>query len=243
MAIQYYCPIPFFILNYDVRVICDYVSDTGTPADQADLTTANTQANNVLISIMTRATQKVKMAVRVSNRYTLQMLDDLYNDPASADPQYREYELYSLVGDIAFGLLISRRGLALEEVYKLAPQYKDALDTLERLKHNEAIFDDIGSVVAEAGVHVANIVPILVLMASRGFAVAGRYGRLWLRAESDAVLSKWELWLLEWLDEQACADVRDNAKMAAQLSYAGFQAFVWALRIRKMASGVVAKEF
>lgn len=155
-----YCTPDYFVQCYDVRVICDYLSDTGVPV--IDLETNPFQPgdldnNATLLRILTQATQKLKMAVRQSNRYTLAMLDAMYADVDTPTSAGRQDEISRLVADLAYGLLISRRGLSLEEVTKLAPNYQEALDRLEALKKNQEIFDDANSVVAEAGVQVKNV--------------------------------------------------------------------------------------
>ncbi len=155
-----FCTPDYFVECYDVRLVCDYLSDTGEPVldlESSPFAAGDLDENTTLLRLLTQATQKLKMAVRQSNRYTLAMLVAMYEDVDTADHVGRRDEIMRLVADIAYGLLVARRGLALEEVFKLAPMYKEALDTLEALKTGARIFDDLEDKVATAGHHVASV--------------------------------------------------------------------------------------
>lgn len=176
-----YCTPAEFILRYDSRRVRELLSDTGTPVPLADL-----EDNETLLALLEDASHRLKMAVRQSNRYSIDFLWYIYNgnpdyddnpDPGS-DEDTRKHEIIRIVADLAFGMLMARRGLAQKELFELAPMYKDALDMLEALKRGERIFDDWNDTTAEAGVHVANISPssqscVWTRQASRFFGAPG----------------------------------------------------------------------
>lgn len=137
----YYCQPPDIIARYDVRRICQFLSDTGIPADPDTLSGAPYNAN--CLSIIADCSNKVLMACRVANRYLKSDLDAIYNSRNNADPQQdRSESLIRLVVDLSYGYILGRRALSMEQIKLQAPGFGDALDMLTLLKRGDAVFDD-----------------------------------------------------------------------------------------------------
>lgn len=133
-----------FINQYDVRRICQLLSDTGAPVTQVSVLT-----NPVLLQILYEATGIVAMAARVGQKYSennLESLGDVTGTIKADDGlQYGKTPsgnfLRRLVGDIAYGLIIARRGLSAEEMAEQAPTWPIAMGYLEQLRSGDRIFD------------------------------------------------------------------------------------------------------
>lgn len=128
--------------RYDIRRLSQFLSDTGTPVCTTAEINAGTCANTImpananLLKLIKDASNKVLMSCRVANRYLQSDLDAVY-----ADSDRRE-SIVRLVCDLVWGYVMIRRGLGMREVFNLAPNYKDALETLEMLKRGDRVFDD-----------------------------------------------------------------------------------------------------
>lgn len=129
-----------FILQYDKRRIAQLLSDTGTPITAAALTSDAT-----LAQILEEASGYVSAACRVGQRYLAASLDTC---AAASTPSGNL--LRRITGDLAFGLLVARRGLSMDELYKQAPFYQMAMGYLEQLRLGERLFDI--DTTAQAGV-------------------------------------------------------------------------------------------
>lgn len=131
-----------FIDRYDARQIAQLLSDTGvpvcTPAQIADGTCATVvlPSNVKLSALIKDASNRILMKCRVANRYLQSDLDKIYGDSD------RKESLVRLVCDLAYGYLVSRRGLAIQEVYEQAPMFRDAQDMLAMLERGLAVLDD-----------------------------------------------------------------------------------------------------
>jgi hypothetical protein len=84
--------------------------------------------------------------------------------------------LVRLVCDLAFGLLVARRGYSAQDQTAMAPQTKAANEMLEMVRRGERLFDSAD--VAEAGVNVQSL-----YTRTEGFSsqtdLVGRSQRLW----------------------------------------------------------------
>jgi hypothetical protein len=122
-------------------MLAQLLSDTGSPvATQAEINagTALTifAANTNLLNLIKDASNKILMACRVANRYLQSDLDKIYGDSD------RNASIIRLTCDLVYGFLVSRRGLALQEIYSQAPMFKEALDTLAMLERGLRVLDD-----------------------------------------------------------------------------------------------------
>jgi hypothetical protein len=118
-----------FIKNFDTRRVQQLLSDTGTPVAAGDLAT-----NTNLLELLAEATELVLSSVQVRNQYTEAELQAL------ADSATKGFLLRRLVSDLAFGLLVSRRGSSAADLDRLAPNWKTAQVQLARLAAGELIF-------------------------------------------------------------------------------------------------------
>lgn len=144
-----------FVLRYDVRQVCQYVSDTGQPVTPTSLAT-----NPVLLAILEDASQMIVMAARKGQRYTLAQLNQIYNSNTTVqDPNgiNARNQLISLCANLAWGLLVSRRGFSVEQITAMAPMYRAALETVQMIADGQRIFDDEYALVAEAGVSLSQV--------------------------------------------------------------------------------------
>jgi hypothetical protein len=136
-----------FLLYYDVRRVSQLLSDSGTPVGLVDVPT-----NAVLLELLSAASEMVAAAALVGKRYTTANLETLA-DSASAG-----FLLRKLVIDIAFALLVIRRGQGAADVDRLCPAYSEAQRLLEQLRLGYTLFPGLDDPHAEAGLPaVANL--------------------------------------------------------------------------------------
>lgn len=129
------------ILQYDSRRVRELASDSGTPVAVADIAT-----NEVLLHVLGRATEMVLAAARVGEEYTEEDLQEL------ADSATSGYELRGIVCDLAFGLLVMRRGTGAADLDRLSPAFGAAQRTLQLISDGARIFSRIDDGLhAEAG--------------------------------------------------------------------------------------------
>lgn len=150
------------LLNrYDARRVADLVSDAGSR-------TLAPQSSPVLLACLDDASGEVDAACRVAQRYTQA---DLLGLTGNANAL-----LVRLVCDLAYGMLVARRGYTANDSAVMAPREKLAFDTLESLRRGERLFS--GENQADAGV---NVVPLRATTTgySSGTDLVGRSQRLW----------------------------------------------------------------
>jgi phage gp36-like protein len=114
------------LVRYDARRVGDLVSDTG------DRDT-NPVASPVLAACLDDASGHIDSACRVGGRYSTTELDTMVGNGSSL--------LIRLTCDIAYGLLVARRGYSATDQQAMAPNYKPALDMLELIRKGERVFD------------------------------------------------------------------------------------------------------
>jgi hypothetical protein len=128
-------------LAYDVRRLKELCSDSGTPVATGDLS-----ADPVLSHALNRATEMVLSAARVGEEYTEEDLQEL------ADSSTAGYDLRGLVCDLAYGLLVMRRGTGAADMDRLSPAFGAAQRTLQAISDGSRIFSRIdGGQHADAG--------------------------------------------------------------------------------------------
>ena len=149
------------LTRYDSRRVSDLVSDTGTRSVYPD-------SSPVVAAVLEDASGMVDAACRVAKRYTVTELANLTGSTRSL--------LVRLVCDLAFGLLVARRGYSAQDQTAMAPQTKAANEMLEMERRGERLFDSAD--VAEAGVNVLSL-----YTRTDGFSsqtdLVGRSQRLW----------------------------------------------------------------
>lgn len=164
-----YVKISDFLKRYDARRVADYVSDTGqrpggniTNQTQLDALITLLKDNVILQEVLYDASEQVNLAILVSKRYTREQILDLvlYGPPYNNElrPKAGGYNVIRLVSDLAFALLVSRRGLSAAETSQLSPRAEESYKMLAMLRAGERIFDIEGEGPADAG--LARHVPI-----------------------------------------------------------------------------------
>lgn len=149
------------LTRYDARRVADLVSDTGSRSVYPD-------SSPVVAAVLDDASGMVDAACRVAKRYTVADLNSLTGSTKAL--------LVRLVCDIAFGLLVARRGYSAQDQTAMAPQTKAANEMLEMIRRGERLFDCID--VAEAGVNVLSLKTRTEGYTSQTDLV-GRSQRLW----------------------------------------------------------------
>lgn len=114
--------------RYDSRRLGDLVKDDGTRASESALDT-----DPVLAELLEDASAIIDSHVLRGDRYLQADLDAL----AGKDLKL----LVRLTCDLAYGLLVQRRGYTASETASLAPAFASAMTYLDRLAGGELIFD------------------------------------------------------------------------------------------------------
>lgn len=120
------------ILAYDSRRCRELASDTGNPVAVGSVDT-----DPVLLAVLARATEMVLMSVRQGKEYSEAELQTLA-DSATAGAGLR-----GIVTDLAFGLLVMRRGTGAADLDRLSPAFGAAHRTLQLLEDGELVFPRI----------------------------------------------------------------------------------------------------
>lgn len=136
MAFVSFCTPAQLILQYDSRRVRELASDSGSPVAEADIAT-----NSVLLNALGRATEMILSACRVSEEYTEEELQALALD---SDNLGVGYQLRGLCADLAFGLLVMRRGTGAADLDRLSPAFAAAQRTLQMIEDGSRIFARYG---------------------------------------------------------------------------------------------------
>lgn len=135
---------------YDLNRILDLATDDGEKALEADLSDDSSDAYRIVLTQIRRAASDLDSHCQQGKRYTRAVLEQIIADaqaaPANEGLQKRAAIIRSLVADLAFGMLVSRRGHSADTLQKLAPRYESALITLERLAQGVLVFDIDGAI-------------------------------------------------------------------------------------------------
>jgi hypothetical protein len=124
-----------------VRKVAQELSDTGTP-----LSLGEVGSSEVLTQLLEEASDFVLAACQVKKNYTEDDLDTLGSSTTSG------FLLRRIVCDLAYGLLLSRRGRAASDIAKLAPMFVQAHQYINQLRDGILLFPKIDDTRAEAGV-------------------------------------------------------------------------------------------
>lgn len=138
-----FCTVNQFLATVDNRVVKEHLSDSGSPLNQSDL-----EDNDILNQLLNEATEMIRSAVQVRNKYTFEELDTMAAGEVDGVAYQYGFYLRRLTAALAYGLLMMRRGRPASDIAKLAPQFSMALADLERLRAGELIFPSY-----EAGTH------------------------------------------------------------------------------------------
>lgn len=162
-----YATIADFKLRYDIRRIGDLVNDDETRATSAELDSSTT-----LQACLDDAHSMIDSACLLGKRYTADDLSGLTGTDAAL--------LKRICCDLAYGLLVRRRGFTEGEVSKLAPGYGEAVAILRQLRLGELVF--VVDTVLEAGTAEIGVVMgrdiTLVTKATRLFGNLDIQGKL-----------------------------------------------------------------
>jgi hypothetical protein len=120
------------VLQFDTRRIQELCSDTGTPVSAGSLS-----SNSVITWVLNRATEMILMAARQGDEYSEAELQTLADDDDAG------WSIRGLTCDLAFGLLVMRRGTGAADLDRLSPSYGAALRTLQQISDGARIFPRI----------------------------------------------------------------------------------------------------
>jgi hypothetical protein len=130
-----------FLNFYDKRRINQYLSDSGSPLGSGEITD-----DENLAVILGAASEEVLSAVLVGERYTTDQLEALSLEEETG------FLLRRLVADLAYTIIVSRRGQGAADIERLCPRHAEAQKQLDQLRSGWAIFPGIDELLyAEAG--------------------------------------------------------------------------------------------
>lgn len=141
-----YATVADLILAYDSRRVAELASDTDTPVASGSLAT-----DAVLLRMLADGANLIQLAARFADRYSQADLDAVYADPIN------KYSIIRLNVDLAFGLLVARRGYRASELADLAPNWVIANQTLELLRLGNRVFDVASAPEAGAAVDTVKL--------------------------------------------------------------------------------------
>lgn len=131
---------------YDKRRVLQLASDTeATPAVIADLSSSSTDAYIFVNNCILSASSDLDSHCQQGKRYTRATLEAIITAanaaPTDSTLVKRALLLKQLVADLAYGILLSRRGMQSDRLASLAPRYEKAQEALERLALGITVFD------------------------------------------------------------------------------------------------------
>jgi phage gp36-like protein len=124
------------LIRYDERRVADLVSDTGTRS-------ATPLTSPVVAAVLEDAAGILDSACRVGGRYSL---TDLANMSGSGHSL-----LVRLSCDIAYSLLVARRGYSTTDMKVMAPQMEWATKMLDDIRKGDRVLDIFGFPVTPGG--------------------------------------------------------------------------------------------
>lgn len=134
------------LLFYDKRRVLQMASDDNdVPALETDLSNSATDAYQFVNNAILSASADLDMHCQQGKRYTRANLEQAIADanasPTSSGLVKRAQAVKQLVADLAYGLILSRRGMSSERVMSMAPRYEAAEAALEKLALGITVFD------------------------------------------------------------------------------------------------------
>lgn len=120
------------VLRYDVRRLGDLILDDDTRAEPGAIS-----GHPVVQAMLSDATGLINSALLAGDRYSL--ID--INIFGTALSEASKNLLKRMCCDLAYGLLLARRGYSATDTSAMAPRYMEAKELLEQLKQGDRIFD------------------------------------------------------------------------------------------------------
>lgn len=117
-----------FLERYDRRRVGELCRDNNTSATTGEIVSPDA----VVLAMLNDASGMIDSAVRAGRRYSTSDL--------AALPTNSNYLLVRLCCDLAYGLLVARRGYNATDQFAMSPLYTAALQTLEQLRNGERVF-------------------------------------------------------------------------------------------------------
>lgn len=115
-------------LRYDLNRLGDLVSDDGQRVSPASL-----DANTVLLAVMDDAESTLLGEILTGKRYTEADLEGLEGRDKNL--------MIRILCDLTYGYLLLRRGHSEQDISRLAPGFRVALEYLSRLRAGEIVFN------------------------------------------------------------------------------------------------------
>lgn len=144
MANSYITPADL-VLFYDSDRVLNLVSDAKAAAAAGDLSTPGSPAYQRAQIAVQSAAGDVDSHCQMGKRYTRENLEAMVAaflaDPNDHAKAKRARVLQQIVADLAFGILLGRRGYTGDQLRRQAPRYEEALKSLERLAAGVQVFD------------------------------------------------------------------------------------------------------
>ena len=145
VSIPPYAQISDLLNCYDNNRLADLVTDGGSRP-------ASLTGNTILTAMLQQASGMIDAACQRGQKYSQ---TDLLNIASGFDPlnvqinmQTSQALMVRLTCDLAYGLLIGRRGYSAEDSAAEAPRYAEALKQLDNLAHGDWIFVTAGALAA-----------------------------------------------------------------------------------------------
>ena len=139
-----YAQISDLTTRYDTRRLGDLISDNDTRQSPT--------GSPILNALLLDASGLIDAACQRGQRYTPTDLLNISNGADPLDPTLdmtgSQALLRRLVCDLAYGMLVGRRGFSGVDTDSQAARYKEAVATLELLKTGEWVFVTAGSLAA-----------------------------------------------------------------------------------------------
>ena len=133
------------VTYYDKRRVLDLASDTGATAVIADLSSSGSAAYGFVAAAIRTAAGMLDSHCQMGKRYTRSVLEAIITAalaaPADEAKMKRAAMIRQMVADLAYGVMLGRRGYSADATKNLAPRYEEALATLERLAQGLQVFD------------------------------------------------------------------------------------------------------
>lgn len=147
MPIPPYAQVSDLMVAYDTTRLGDLVTDGGPRVPASQLPT-----NLILQAMLLQASGMIDAACQRGQKYTQTDLLNIANggDPLnpSMNMQPSQALLTRLVCDLAYGLLVGRRGYSAADSQAESPRYAEARSLLESLSAGEMIFVTAGTLAA-----------------------------------------------------------------------------------------------
>lgn len=148
MAATYIVPtdlLTFYDRSRVLELTADDTDGTGTPATAADLSNTASAPYAIAINAIYTAASTLDSHCQLGKRYARADLETIISaylaDSTNVAKRKRAALIQQVVADLAFGVLMSRRGFTADQMKEMAPRYEEALLVLEKLAAGMLVFD------------------------------------------------------------------------------------------------------